>query len=210
MLQGITNISTNTEFSEVKKDRRVYAKHRAYLNSDSSSDLIDVSPAFMYMSKLNWQIQKIDAAERNKISISFSVLGFLFKLTIDLDTLPLSRKIFLGVKKKLVYKTLDMVLSIPSTVREDETLEDFKLENLEILFTRIEYLVRTGKVNPLESKVSVGVYEDIIPGLVLEMQKILYAVLVFAEKLTSQNFLKNFTNNNGNVDNFRIEHVEIC
>ena len=102
-----------------------------------------------------------------------------------------------------------MVISVPFIINRYETFDNFSLDNLDILFTRIEYLIRTNELNPPESKVSYGMYEDLIPNLKSEFQKILYGIMIFAEKLTSQNILGRIENNADNYENLKVEHVEV-
>lgn len=212
MLQGIVNISTNTEHSEVKKDYKLYGKQRAYLSEDSSNDHIQISPAFQYLTKLNWKLQKIDVNDKDKIIISFAVLDYLFRITIDLKLLPHLNKVFLDVKKKFENKNIVLLFSVPFMLKNNESLENISLDYLSVLFTRLDYLVRTREIGSAENKVTVGLYEDIIPGLKTEFQKILYALLIFAEKLTSQKILErlSYSNRNGNLENLRLENVEVC
>ena len=209
MLQGITHISTNTDYSEVKKDYKLNGKHRAYMEDDSDNDQIEVSPAFKYISKLNWQIQKIDVNDKNKITLGFNVNDFVITVTLDIKMLPHVKKIYLSIRKKLTYKHIEMVISVPFIINRYETFDNFSLDNLDILFTRIEYLIRTNELNPPESKVSYGMYEDLIPNLKSEFQKILYGIMIFAEKLTSQNILGRIENNADNYENLKVEHVEV-
>ena len=212
MLQGITNISTNTEHGEVKKDFKLYGKHRAYASDDSDNDLIQISPAFKYLTKLNWKLQKIDVNDKDKIVINFTVFDYLFRITIDLRLLPHLNKVFFDVKKKFDRKNIVLLFSVPFILKENETLENFSLDYLGILYTRLDYLVRTKEIGSSENKVTVGLYEDIIPGLKTEFQKVLYALLIFAEKLTSQKILDrvNQNNRNGNLETLRLENVEVC
>ena len=212
MLQGITNISTNTEHGEVKKDFKLYGKQRAYLTDDSENDLIQISPAFKYLTKLNWKLQEIDVNDKEKIVISFSVFDYLFKITIDLRLLPHLNKVFFDVKKKFDRKNIVLLFSVPFVLNENETLDNFSLEYLGVLYTRLDYLIRTKEIGSTENRVTVGLYEDIIPGLKTEFQKILYALLIFAEKLTSQKILDRVSQNNRNrtFETLRLENVEVC
>jgi hypothetical protein len=211
MLQGIVNISTNTEHSEIKKDYKLHGKHRAYLNSDSSNDLIVISPAFKYLAKLNWKVESINVNETDKVVISFSVLDYIFKITIDLKLLPHLNKVFFEVKKKIENKSIALIFSVPFVINENENLENFELSNLAILFSRFTYLVRTNEINPLNNKVSFGLYEDLVPGLKGEFQKVLYALLIFVEKLTSKKIMErlNGANRNNPFETIRLENVEV-
>ncbi len=212
MLQGIANISTNTEHSEVKKDFKLYGKQRSLLNDDSSNDHIQISPAFQYLTKLNWKLQKIDVNDKDKIVINFTIFEYLFKITIDLKLLPHLNKVFFDVKKKIENKNIVLLFSVPFILKENETLENLALDNLNVLYTRLYYMVRTREIGSAENKVTYGFYEDIIPGLKIEFQKILYALIIFAEKLTSQKILErvNFTRRNANPETIRLENVEVC
>ena len=179
------------------------------MEDDSDNDQIEVSPAFKYISKLNWQIQKIDVNDKNKITLGFNVNDFVITVTLDIKMLPHVKKIYLSIRKKLTYKHIEMVISVPFIINRYETFDNFSLDNLDILFTRIEYLIRTNELNPPESKVSYGMYEDLIPNLKSEFQKILYGIMIFAEKLTSQNILGRIENNADNYENLKVEHVEV-
>ena len=212
MLQGIVNISTNTEHSDIKKDYRLSAKHRAYMGSDVSNDSILISPAFKYLTRLNWKVQSINANDKDKILISFSVLDYLFKTTIDLKLLVHLHKVYFDVKKNIGNKDITLLFSFPFSISENENPENLKLNSLGVLFSRLDFLTRTGEIGSSGNKVSYGLYEDLIPELKSEFQKILYALLVFAEKLTSQKIIErvNLINSSNPFETLRLENVEVC
>jgi hypothetical protein len=212
MLQGITNISTNTEHGEVKKDYKLYGKHRSYMSSEESNDLIQVSPAFKFLARLNWKIETIDTSDKEKIRLSFSILDYIFKITIDLRLLSHLNKVYFEVKRRNGKKAINLVISAPSSIPEHENMENILLESFDVLFTRLEYFVITNEFQANGKRVSYGYYEDLVPELKKEFQKILFALLVFAEKLTSQKVLERFkqTNPNSIFETLRLENVEVC
>lgn len=212
MLQGITNISTNTEHGEVKKDYKLYGKHRSYMSSEESNDLIQVSPAFKFLARLNWKIETIDTSDKEKIRLSFSIMDYIFKITIDLRLLSHLNKVYFEVKRRNGKKAINLVISAPSSIAEHENMENILLESFDILFTRLEYFVITNEFQANGKRITYGYYEDLVPGLKKEFQKILFALLVFAEKLTSQKVLERFkqTNPNSIFETLRLENVEVC
>jgi hypothetical protein len=212
MLQGIANISTNTEHGEIKKDYKLYGKHRSYMSSEESNDLIQVSPAFKFLAKLNWKIETIDTSDKEKINLSFSILDYVFKITIDLRLLSHLNKVYFEVKRKNGKRAITLIISTSSSISEHENMENILLESFDVLFTRLEYFVITNEFQVNGKRVSYGYYEDLVPGLKKEFQKILFALLVFVEKLTSQKVLERFkqTNPNSIFETLRLENVEVC
>jgi len=133
-------------------------------------------------------------------------------MTIDLKLLAQLRKVYFEVKKEVDGKNLKALFSFPFSISENENPENLNLNSLDILFSRLEYLSSTNEINPSENRVSYGLYEDLVPGLKSEFQKILFALLVFAEKLTSQKIIErvNLINISNSFETLRLENVEVC
>lgn len=212
MLPKIAGINTGSEFADYKKDLRLGSKSRAYFHQESGSDLIQISPAFKYLSRLNWQIQKIDYQNREKLSISFSIYEFQFHMSVDLNLIAHLNKVYLEVKKPIDDKQLVILFSLPVRVSEYSASDELTLKNLEILFTRIEYFIHSQEVESYTSNISYGLYEDIMLGLKGEFEKILYAIFTFIEKLTFKTIINpsSLTNKSENSENLKLEHAEIC
>lgn len=212
MLQGIANISTNTEHEKIKKDYKLYGKHRSYIANEESNDLIQVSPAFKFIAKLNWKIENIDTSDKEKINLSFSIFDYIFNITIDLRLLSHLNKVYFEVKRRNAKKAITLIISTSSSIPEHENMENILLKSLDVLFTRLEYFVITKEFLENGKRVSYGYYEDLVPGLKEEFQKILFALLIFAEKLTSQKVLERFKQADPNsiFETLRLENVEVC
>ncbi|MFO7445057.1 MAG: hypothetical protein R6W90_01765 [Ignavibacteriaceae bacterium] len=211
MLDKILNITPGSDYknSQLKKGNKNFAFSRSIASADTH-DSFSLSPAWTYMSQLNWQILGLKMLKDEKLTINFIVNDIEFRIVVDLNELNNSSTFVYELLQKKAYNEIEkytLLILEKKCYSNEKTSSVSELKNISRLFERVWDLNLNNELNDgefdLNTLLSDG-YEDVDT----EINYITISLITFLEKLLSKTFSYTHLSNNNLSPKLKIRKIK--
>jgi hypothetical protein len=191
MLDKILNITPGSDFSQspVKKGKADFFLSRVSAHSDVH-DSLSYSPAWRYITQLNWRINGAKLLKDNKFYISFIVAETEFNTLLDLNDLSSSSVFVYDITRKKIVNNTETGVLIEMEKKTYSVADAgviYELKNLNRLFERVWNLDLKHELNDKEMYLN-ALLEDNLNGISAEINFITVSLVSFVEKLLNKTF----------------------
>lgn len=191
MLDKILNITPGSDFNQspVKKGKGDYFLSRIAAHSDVH-DSLSYSPAWRYITQLNWRINGAKLLKDNKFYISFIVGETEFNTLLDLNDLSSSSVFVYEITRKKVINNNETGVLIELEKKTYSVADAgviYELKNLNRLFERVWNMDLKHELSDKEMYLN-SLLEDNIKGISAEINFITVSLVSFVEKLLNKTF----------------------
>jgi hypothetical protein len=191
MLDKILNITPGSDFNQspVKKGKADFFLSRVSAHSDVH-DSLSYSPAWRYITQLNWRINGAKLLKDNKFYISFIVAETEFNTLLDLNDLSSSSVFVYDITRKKIVNNTETGVLIEMEKKTYSVADAgviYELKNLNRLFERVWNLDLKHELNDKEMYLN-ALLEDNLNGISAEINFITVSLVSFVEKLLNKTF----------------------
>ncbi len=213
MLNKIINISPGSDFNHPNKfGKNGRSFYHNSVNEYNNKDSVNLSPAILYISRLNWHLKQIKNSSNDSIFIAFEIADLLFETTVEVGNLKspeyLNYKI---IKEKSRYDiSKKFMAEITADIQKSngsEIADVIKFNGLNTLFDRIFMLDVESEISLRDSISLNNLFEGIEMKVEEEFNYINNNLIIFVEKLLEVKLLFNSVSNNYDFP-LRIEKIK--
>ncbi len=198
MLEKISNISTKTSFKNKKRTKNFQEYfQKSYIEKPSGKDAIILSPAVLFLNKINWQLKEITFPSEEKIHLNFSIQEFEFNTEIDfLDFYNTNRQLFKIIKTGTPPANRDKTfigLSIKKEILEIfDKLHFTDINGIRMLLERVGNLHIDGEIGKNDTFVLDNLMEGIEEQINEDFKDIMNSIYTFIDKLNKFNLINGY------------------
>lgn len=188
MLEKITNINLKSEFFNEKKVAVAYKNSfKGELLRNELHDSVNLSPAYRFLSQIDWHLKEMTKITSEKISVAFYFSGFEFQTTLDLSNLAKLNTLVYQIANeedkeanaKVIAATLSVRVNHP-LLEPNEALTD--LHGIKTLFYRLSSMNLKEELN-FKNDILYDLFEGILKTISKEFDYINSCLFTFVEKM---------------------------
>lgn len=188
MLEKITNINLKSEFFNGKKAAVAYKNSfKSELLRNDLHDSVNLSPAYRFLSQIDWRLKEMSKISSEKISLAFYFSGFEFQTTFDLSNLAKVNTLVYHVaneedkeaKAKVITASLSVMVNHPLLEPNDVLTE---LHGIKTLFYRLSSMNLKEELN-FKNDILFDLFDGILKTISKEFDYINNCLFVFVEKM---------------------------
>jgi hypothetical protein len=211
MLDKILNITPGSDFNQphYKKGKNGLFLH--HIPGDSVvHDSLNYSPAWRYITQLNWRINGAKLLKDNKFYISFVISDTEFNTLLDLDDISCSSAFLYEMTRRKVFEKAEKALLIAiekKTYNINDVTVINQLKNIGRLFERVWKLDLKQELNDKEMYLNT-LLEENAEGISGELNFITVSLVSFVEKLLNRTFSHAFLQGANQVQEINIKKIK--
>ncbi|MFA6978823.1 MAG: hypothetical protein WC209_05815 [Ignavibacteriaceae bacterium] len=188
MLEKITNINLKSEFFNGKKAAVAYKNSfKSGLLRNDLHDSVNLSPAYRFLSQIDWRLKEMTKISSEKISVAFYFSGFEFQTTLDLSNLAKLNTLVYHVaneedneaKAKVIAASLSVMVNHPLQEPNDVLTE---LHGIKTLFYRLSSMNLKEELN-IKNDILFDLFDGILKTIGKEFDYINSCLFTFVEKM---------------------------
>lgn len=209
MLEKVTDIKFNSQMAENKNG---YKKNRftsssAY-NKSNHFDSINISPAFHFMSKLNFKILNIFNSSANKYEIVVELNNYIFDVIIDLNLFFDKREIQFKISPKENGDRKNIFVFLKIIYDGKNSSFDVSTNQVNKFFQRINDSGFGDNSALFDHEILGFLLDGIEDDILFELRNISKAVIHFIEKLYEIKIVERLENNKSFLDDIKIQLIK--
>ena len=188
MLEKIANINLKSEFFNKKKAAVAYKNSfKSGLLKNDLHDTVNLSPAYRFLSQIEWHLKVMTKVSAEKIFIAFNFSGFEFQTTLDLSNLAKLKTLVYQVanddENNITAKNITASLSVAVDKHLIEPQEAIlELHAMKTLFYRLSTMNLKEELN-FNNDILYELFEGILRTISKEFDYINSCLFSFIEKM---------------------------
>jgi hypothetical protein len=214
MLERIINIKPEFKYRDGRGSGFGFQKFFQTANQNRTvfHDSISLSPAAVFLSKINWQLKEMTISSKEKLNIIISVSDFEFGTELDFLSFYSTQRQYFDVAKIFISaaKSFRLLLNISAKknrLKINDNLERIPLSGLTKLLDRIFSLEINGVIDKYDSLALRDLMDGIDEDIINDFNYINNALYTLVSKIGNFNLPENYLFNDDRTEPIIIEKI---